>query len=71
MNQCAVPTLFLMVVHAVASRISPTENQIRQDYYSSSPLAALRERERPYGVPFEKTFLGFTTFTHRGIGSVR
>ena len=41
------------------------------NYYGSNPLAALRDRAAPYGVPSDKTFLGFTTFTHRGIGLVR
>jgi hypothetical protein len=41
------------------------------NYYGSNPLAALRDRADPYGVPSDKTFLGLTSFTHRGIGTVR
>jgi hypothetical protein len=38
------------------------------NYYQTSKLASLRDRQDPYGAPGDKTFLGFTTFTHRGIG---
>ncbi|UOQ74126.1 alginate lyase family protein [Hymenobacter cellulosilyticus] len=38
------------------------------NYYGTSKLASLRDRQDPYGVPGDKTFLGFTSFTHRSIG---
>ncbi|MVN76951.1 hypothetical protein GO988_11505 [Hymenobacter sp. HMF4947] len=39
------------------------------NYYGTSKLAALRDREDPYGVISpDNTFLGFTSFTHRSIG---
>ena len=39
--------------------------------YGTSKLASLRDRQDPYGAPGDKTFLGFTSFTHRSIGTVR
>ncbi|GAB3584495.1 alginate lyase family protein [Hymenobacter daeguensis] len=41
------------------------------NYYGTSKLASLRDRQDPYGVSGDKTFLGFTSFTHRSIGTVR
>ncbi|MCB2410513.1 alginate lyase family protein [Hymenobacter lucidus] len=38
------------------------------NYYGTSKLASLRDRQDPYGVSGDKTFLGFTSFTHRSIG---
>ena len=38
------------------------------NYYGTAKLASLRDRQAPYGVPGDKTFLGFTSFTHRSIG---
>lgn len=41
------------------------------NYYGTAPLASLRDRLDPYGVSSDNTFLGFTSFTHRSIGTVR
>ena len=41
------------------------------NYYGTPKLASLCDRQTPYGAPSDKTFLGFTSFTHRGIGTVR
>ncbi|WP_201983407.1 alginate lyase family protein [Hymenobacter rubidus] len=41
------------------------------NYYGTAKLASLRDRQDPYGVSGDKTFLGFTSFTHRSIGTVR
>ena len=41
------------------------------NYYGTTKLASLRDRQDPYGAPGDKTFLGFTSFTHRSIGTVR
>jgi hypothetical protein len=38
------------------------------NYYGTTKLASLRDRQAPYGVSGDKTFLGFTSFTHRSIG---
>jgi hypothetical protein len=45
--------------------------EVAFNYYQTSKLASLRDRQDPYGAPGDKTFLGFTSFTHRSIGSVR
>ncbi|WP_210520133.1 alginate lyase family protein [Hymenobacter terricola] len=41
------------------------------NFYGTTRLATLRDRDDPYGVPGDKTFLGFTSFTHRSIGAAR
>jgi hypothetical protein len=42
------------------------------NYYGTSKLQTLRDREDPYGlISPDNTFLGFTSFTHRGIGQIR
>jgi hypothetical protein len=42
------------------------------NYYGGSTLQKLRDREAPYSlISPDNTFLGFTSFTHRGIGQVR
>ncbi|TGD82611.1 alginate lyase family protein [Hymenobacter wooponensis] len=38
------------------------------NYYGTAKLASLRDRQDPYGTPGDKTFVGFTSFTHRSIG---
>lgn len=42
------------------------------NYYGTSKLQTLRDREDPYGlITPDNTFLGFTSFTHRSIGQTR
>ncbi|MGV8091417.1 MAG: alginate lyase family protein [Mangrovibacterium sp.] len=39
------------------------------NYYSSSLIITLRNRDAPYGVRSDHTFLGFTSYTHYNIDS--
>jgi hypothetical protein len=42
------------------------------NYYGTTKLQTLRDREDPYGlITPDNTFLGFTSFTHRSIGQTR
>ncbi|QHV99879.1 hypothetical protein GJR95_34855 [Spirosoma endbachense] len=43
--------------------------EVASNYYNTSAkITSLRNRQDPYGATGDKTFLGFTTYTHRAIG---
>lgn len=41
--------------------------EVADRYYATDTTNYLRGRQPPYGIPSDQTFLGFTTYTHRGV----
>jgi hypothetical protein len=41
--------------------------EVANNYYTSGSITTLRNRDAPYGVRSDHTFLGFTTYTHDNI----
>jgi hypothetical protein len=52
-----------------SSQVIQPAVEVAFNYYQSDLVGALRNRQAPYGVKSDNTFLGFTTYTHYAIGT--
>jgi hypothetical protein len=44
--------------------------EVANNYYKTANLKSLRELQDPLGVPNDRTFLGFTTYTHFNVAGL-